>query len=201
MSKNPTDEELFKKLRKEEVSAYHHLVRAVVMVAGPSQSSVYRQILSEARELLYIDSERHTAEMKGATTAPDTLAVVAHRIADGKRTREDRELEDINIDSDTEDDERPPLRTQKVQKSIQQGTMSGTETCVGDNVSSICSTADNEVAFLSLRVTSLKDDISELTTSLKTDPNNKRLLTALQHKKDHLSAVSDRLKIQTQPSQ
>eukprot|EP01060_Flectonema_neradi_P005612 TRINITY_DN13742_c0_g1_i1.p1 TRINITY_DN13742_c0_g1~~TRINITY_DN13742_c0_g1_i1.p1 ORF type:complete len:213 (+),score=41.30 TRINITY_DN13742_c0_g1_i1:40-639(+) len=199
MSDEPSHEELFKKLRREEVTAYHHLVRAMVMIGGTSQTGVYGQILSEVREILHIDNERHIAELRSATTAPDTLAVVANRIAEGKRTRDDREIENKYLDSDTDDDDRPPLRAQRTQKEAHSGGVPEAS-CGGGSVSSISSTADNEVAFLSLRVTSLKNEISQLTTRLKATPNDQKLLSALKYKKDHLSAVGDRLRVQ-QPSQ
>ncbi|KAJ9455932.1 hypothetical protein DIPPA_22745 [Diplonema papillatum] len=106
--------ELFKKLRQEEVAAYHSLIRACVMRYGPGLPNAVKDLMDEVRDLLCIEDEQAAAEEKASLLSPEVLAVIAYR-ARYEAPQSISSVSDVqdscSSDDETEDDGKPPLRS------------------------------------------------------------------------------------------
>eukprot|EP00754_Rhynchopus_humris_P003324 Rhum_TRINITY_DN1174_c0_g1::Rhum_TRINITY_DN1174_c0_g1_i1::g.3540::m.3540 len=199
--REPTDEALFKNLRKREIDAYHSLVRSVVMMHGPVLSEEVEDSLRKAKDLLRITDARASAEMKAALLSPDVLSVICG--GDAVRgawcdPRSDPAADEGDALSDaTEDDERPPVHdpAQPFAKRARLTTGSvNPGLCEEHSQASMFS--DNEMALLSQRVVFLRAEIQRLNEALATaasEEQKPQLVQAVQRYTEQLREVVARL--------
>eukprot|EP01063_Lacrimia_lanifica_P004829 TRINITY_DN12746_c0_g1_i1.p1 TRINITY_DN12746_c0_g1~~TRINITY_DN12746_c0_g1_i1.p1 ORF type:complete len:218 (+),score=82.84 TRINITY_DN12746_c0_g1_i1:44-697(+) len=201
-------EALLKALRSEEVTAYHAVTKAFMMLAGPTLPQPLADVLTEVKDVLHISESRHAAEETAALLSPDVLAVIAARgelDADGAAAftaapkRKRRAGDDgYESTSSTEDDTKLPLRPHSSKKARRAHPASAGSQYSDSHTQTGSLSTYNEQHVLQGRVAALQNEIAALTNraQMAADPRARKDLEAsVSRHQGYLAALLKRIDV------